>query len=130
MDGSSLGTYAAPVRSDAGGLSFVGVMYADPLIARVRITLGTGALGPGVNDVTAGGTPDLVGLGNVIYGEPHKAFQKTFERCARCWGGAAHCAMTPRRHPVGGNTSDAYLDSRRLFRHGSNPRLLSEAERA
>jgi len=74
MDGSSLGTYAAPVRSDAGGLSFVGVMFADPLIARVRITLGTGALGPGVNDVTSGGTADLVVLDNVIYGEPRKAF--------------------------------------------------------
>jgi len=74
QDGSTLGTYSAPVRSDAAGLSFLGVTYADPIIARVRITLGTGALGANVNDVTAGGTVDLVVFDNVIYGEPHKAF--------------------------------------------------------
>ena len=74
QNGSALGTYAAPVRSDAGGLSFVGVTYSDAIIARVRITLGTGALGATVNDVTAGGTADLVVLDNVIYGEPKRAF--------------------------------------------------------
>ena len=74
QDGSSLGTYAAPSRSDAGGLSFVGVTYDEPIIARVRITLGTGALGAGVNDISAGGTADLVVLDNVIYGEPKNAF--------------------------------------------------------
>jgi hypothetical protein len=73
-DGSSLGIYSAPVRSDAAGLSFVGVTFADAIIARVRITLGTGALGATVNDVTAGGTVDLVVLDNVIYGEPRSAF--------------------------------------------------------
>ena len=72
--GNTLGTYAAPVRSDAAGLSFVGVTFTDALIARVRITLGTGALGAGVNDVTAGGTVDLVVLDNLIYGEPRNAF--------------------------------------------------------
>ena len=74
QDGSSLGTYGAPLRSDAGGLSFVGVTFADAIIARVRITLGTGALGAGVNDISAGGTYDLVVLDNVIYGEPRNAF--------------------------------------------------------
>ena len=74
QNGAALGTYAAPVRSDAGGLSFVGVTYSDAIIARVRITLGTGALGATVNDVTAGGTADLVVLDNVIYGEPKRAF--------------------------------------------------------
>jgi hypothetical protein len=74
VDGSSLGTYAAPVRTDAAGLSFIGVTYVDPIIARVRITLGTGALGANVNDVSAGGTLDLVVLDNVIYGEPRAAF--------------------------------------------------------
>src|SRR5438034_3165133 len=73
QDGSSLGTYSAPVRSDEGGFSFVGVTFADAIIARVRITLGTGALGADVNDVSAGGTADLVVLDNVIYGEPRKA---------------------------------------------------------
>jgi len=74
VDGTSLGTYSSPVRSDAGGLTFVGVTFADPIIARVRIKLGTGALGAGVNDISAGGTVDLVVLDNLIYGEPHKAF--------------------------------------------------------
>ena len=74
QDGSSLGTFPAPVRSDAAGLSFLGVTFADAIIARVRITLGTGALGPGVNDVTDGGTFDLVVVDNLIYGEPKKAF--------------------------------------------------------
>ena len=72
IDGSSLGTYSAPVRSDPAGLSFLAVSYADPIIARVRITLGTGSLGANVNDVSAGGTADLVVLDNLIYGEPHK----------------------------------------------------------
>jgi len=44
------------------------------VIARVRITLGTGALGAGVKDVSAGGTSDLVVFDNVIYGEPKQAF--------------------------------------------------------
>jgi hypothetical protein len=74
QDGSSLGTFAAPVRSDAGGLSFVGVTYDQAIVARVRITLGTGALGATVNDITDGGTADLVVLDNLIYGEPKKAF--------------------------------------------------------
>jgi hypothetical protein len=72
VDGSSLGTYSAPVRSDAAGLSFLSVSYDNPIIARVRITLGTGALGANINDVTAGGSADLVVLDNLIYGEPHK----------------------------------------------------------
>jgi hypothetical protein len=74
QDGSSLGTFAAPVRSDAGGLSFIGVTFDQPIIARVRITLGTGALAPNVNGGTDGGTVDLVVLDNLIYGEPKKAF--------------------------------------------------------
>jgi len=74
QDGTSLGTYAAPVRSDANGFSFIGVSFTNAVIARVRITLGTGALAAGVNDVSSGGTVDLVVLDNLIYGEPKKAF--------------------------------------------------------
>src|SRR5438094_383740 len=58
QDGTTLGTFSAPVRSDAAGLSFAGVTYADAIIARVRITLGTGALGATANDVTEGGSAD------------------------------------------------------------------------
>jgi hypothetical protein len=73
-DGSSLGKFSAPVRSDAAGLSFLAITFDQPIIARVRITLGTAALATNVNDITDGGTADLVVLDNVIYGEPKKAF--------------------------------------------------------
>jgi len=72
-DGASLGRYEAPVRSDADGLSFVGVKYEAAIVTRVLITCGNAALAAGVNDVTSGGTKDLVVIDNVIYGEP-KAF--------------------------------------------------------
>lgn len=74
QDGSSLGVIAAPARSDAAGFSFVGVSFNQPVIARVRITLGTGALGADVNDISAGGVKDVVVVDNLIYGEPKKAF--------------------------------------------------------
>jgi hypothetical protein len=74
QDGTSLGTFVSPVRSDASGFTFVGVTFTEAIIARVRITLGTGAMGPAVNDISAGGTIDIVALDNVIYGEPRKAF--------------------------------------------------------
>lgn len=74
QDGTRLGGVAAPVRSDNKGLSFVGVTYDQAVIARVRVTLGTGALGANVNDISAGGTLDLVVLDNLIFGEPKKAF--------------------------------------------------------
>ena len=61
-DGRLLGHYAVPPRSDATGLSFVGVKYDSPVVARVKFTLGQGAMGAGVNDISAGGTVDLVAL--------------------------------------------------------------------
>ena len=70
-NGGSLGRYAAPRRSDVNGLSFVGVKFDAAIVASIRITCGTGALGAGVNDVTSGGTLDLVVIDNVIYGEPN-----------------------------------------------------------
>jgi hypothetical protein len=72
-DGSLLGRYDVPVRSDATGLSFVGVKYDSVAVSRVRITLGQGALGAGVADVSAGGTLDLVVLDDFLFGEPHQA---------------------------------------------------------
>lgn len=68
--GKSLAKISAPTRSDAAGLSFVGVKFEQPIVARVRITLGTGVLG--VNDVSAGGTADIVVADNFFYGEPRK----------------------------------------------------------
>ncbi|MDF1505986.1 hypothetical protein [Roseisolibacter sp. H3M3-2] len=69
-DGRSLGKVTAPARSDAAGLSLAGLRFADPIVARVRVTGGTGALGAGVRDVSAGGTHDLVVLDNFVFGEP------------------------------------------------------------
>ena len=69
--GKKLGTFAAPIRSDANGLSFVGVKFDSPIIARVRITSGTGALGAQAQDVSAGtGGPDLVVMDDFLYSEP------------------------------------------------------------
>ena len=68
--GKKLGTFAAPVRSDATGHSFVGVKFGSPIIARVRITSGTGALGVQARDVSSGGAADLVIMDDFIYAEP------------------------------------------------------------
>jgi sugar lactone lactonase YvrE len=68
--GTKLGTFVAPVRSDATGHSFVGVKFASALIARVRITSGTGTLGAQTQDVSNGGTADLVVMDDFLYSEP------------------------------------------------------------
>jgi hypothetical protein len=70
-NGTSLGRFVAPKRSDATGLSFVGAKYDAPIVARVRITCGNGKLGTDQNDLTSGGSADLVVIDNVIYGEPN-----------------------------------------------------------
>ena len=68
--GKKLGTFVAPVRSDATGLSFVGFKFASAIVARVRITSGTGALGAQAQDVSNGGTADLVVMDDFLYTEP------------------------------------------------------------
>ena len=70
-NGGSLGVFAAPIRSDATGLSFVGAKFDAAIVARVRIRCGNGALAAGENDLTDGGAHDLVVIDNVIYGEPN-----------------------------------------------------------
>ena len=66
--GRSLGQYHAPIRSDAAGHSFVGVAFDDPIVARVVITSGQGAL-TGL-DLSDGGNRDLVIMDDFILGEP------------------------------------------------------------
>jgi hypothetical protein len=68
--GRSLGQYHAPVRSDALGFSFVGVVFESPLVARVVIRSGQAALGPDVQDLTDGGNRDLVVMDDYLYAEP------------------------------------------------------------
>jgi hypothetical protein len=62
-DGKSLGKFAAPVAK--GGLSFLGVAFRKPQVARVRIEYGNGKLGP---DESA--NYDVAVMDDFIYGEP------------------------------------------------------------
>jgi hypothetical protein len=68
--GNTLGTFVAPVRSDATGHSFVGFKFESAIVARVRITSGSGALGAQAQDVSTGGASDLVVMDDFLYSEP------------------------------------------------------------
>lgn len=61
--GKSLGKYGAPISNN--GLSFLGVLFDEPIIARVRVAYGTAALGP-----DDGSAADVAVMDNFIYGEP------------------------------------------------------------
>lgn len=61
--GNSLGQFAVPPSNN--GLSFLGVAFDEPIVARVRIEYGTVALGP---DDSA--ENDVAVMDNFIYGEP------------------------------------------------------------
>jgi hypothetical protein len=65
-DGNSLGQFAAPVSN--GGLSFLGAVFPEPVVARVRIEYGSGKLGP---DESA--DYDVAVMDDFIYGEPQEA---------------------------------------------------------
>ena len=59
----SLGRFAIPAAPK--GLSFLGVAFAQAVVARVRIEYGTAALGPNDSD-----TADVSVMDDFIYGEP------------------------------------------------------------
>ena len=61
--GKSLGTFATPIADN--GLSFLGVLFPEPVVHRVRIAYGTATLGP--ND---GLDNDVAVMDDFIYGEP------------------------------------------------------------
>ncbi|MGH2521783.1 MAG: hypothetical protein ACRDH2_04685, partial [Anaerolineales bacterium] len=65
-DGNSLGNFPVPIADN--GLSFLGVAFEQPVVARVRIEYGTAALGPD-NDASN----DVAVMDNFIYGEPQAA---------------------------------------------------------
>jgi hypothetical protein len=71
-EGRSLGQYHAPVRSDAAGFSFVGVVFASEIVAEVQITSGQRALGDGVQDLSDGGNLDLAVMDDYLYAEPQE----------------------------------------------------------
>ena len=65
-DGKSLGNFTVPIANN--GLSFLGVVFDRPVVARARIEYGTAALGPDdspKNDVSV--------MDDFIYGEPQAA---------------------------------------------------------
>ncbi|HEU4996185.1 MAG TPA: hypothetical protein VFT29_15315 [Gemmatimonadaceae bacterium] len=69
--GNRLASVTSPARSDATGLSFVGAVFDSPIVARVRITSGNTPIDPNVADnVSTGGTRDIVVMDDFIYGEP------------------------------------------------------------
>jgi hypothetical protein len=63
-DGNSLGQFQTPIAD--GGLSFLGVVFEDAVVARIEVKYGTGALGP--NDGEGG--VDVAVMDNFIFGEP------------------------------------------------------------
>src|SRR5262245_794606 len=62
-EGELLGRYSVPAK--AQGFSFLGVVFDEPVIARVRIRYGNRALGP-----TETRRYDVAVMDNFIYGEP------------------------------------------------------------
>jgi hypothetical protein len=66
INGKSLGTYATPVLNN--GHVFLGVLFPNAVVHRVRIEYGNSPLGP--ND---GGSTDVSVMDNFIYGEPQEA---------------------------------------------------------
>ena len=69
--GRSLGTYIAP--ASPSGLSFLGVTFPTPIVARVEILSGQEALGPESFDISSGvhgPIRDLAIMDDFLYGEP------------------------------------------------------------
>ena len=65
INGELLFNGVAPASPGDGSLSFIGIVFTDARIARVRITSGDAA--PGPND---DGTHDIVMMDDFLYGEP------------------------------------------------------------
>lgn len=63
-EGNSLGEFQTPIADN--GLSFLGVVFDEAIVARVEVKYGTGALGPNDGE----GDVDVAVMDNFIYGEP------------------------------------------------------------
>lgn len=64
VNGNSLGQFQTPISDN--GLSFLGVVFDDAIVARVEVKYGTGALGPNDGE----GDVDVAVMDNFIFGEP------------------------------------------------------------
>jgi hypothetical protein len=60
-------------HSRRGGLAFAGLVFDEPVVARVRITAGTQPVDAAGADRSVRGRADLVVLDDFLYGEPHAA---------------------------------------------------------
>jgi hypothetical protein len=69
-NGSLLADVAVPVHAAGSAFSFVGVQFDRPAIARIVLTLGDAAPAAGVNDVSSGGSADVVVVDDLLYSEP------------------------------------------------------------
>lgn len=69
-NGSVIGNLVAPAKSGAREFSFIGAVFASPMIAKAVITSGDAALNGASVDVSDGGTKDLVAMDDFVYGEP------------------------------------------------------------
>lgn len=68
---TSLGTFDAPIRTDANGHSFLGVVWNNNVrVTSVLIRCGNGTLGATNQDISDGGTDDLVVVDDFFYAEP------------------------------------------------------------
>ena len=69
-NGVEIASIASPAHLGAQGFTFVGAVFDSPIVARVLITSGEAALDATTQDVSAGGTKDLVVMDDFVYGEP------------------------------------------------------------
>ena|SRR5690242_12818160 len=69
-NGTRIASITAPAAVGAHGFSFVGAVFASPVIAHVVITSGDAALSAATTDASISGTADLVVMDDFVYGEP------------------------------------------------------------
>ena len=70
-DDKSLGKYFVPAKAGGSNFSFLGVYFKNEKITRVSVGH-DGKLNEGQNDISNGGTRDLIGLDDFLYDEPIK----------------------------------------------------------
>jgi hypothetical protein len=70
VDGVQIANLTAPAQGGSQGFSFIGAVFASPIVSHVRIISGDAALDATITDLSAGGSADLVVMDDFVYGEP------------------------------------------------------------